>query len=162
MIDLRHPLASRLHWAQIEAALAPRFVQIAGAGVAAAGRPRLPQRLMASSLYLKHAYGLSDEELLERWAENVVWQHFSGMAFYEPRLPCDATQIGRVRAGDHGHHGAGKGHRPPGGLAAKRAGIALKCLLAPLFVLLCMLAAAFAMTYGVGKTAVRSRSLVAG
>jgi transposase, IS5 family len=27
----------------------------------------------------------------------VVWQFFSGMAYYEPRLPCDATQIGRFR-----------------------------------------------------------------
>ena len=120
MIDLRHPLAvlaSRLPWAQIEAALAPHFarqvregravaqddlfgpsLQVAGAGVAAAGRPRLPLRLMASLLYLKHAYKLSDEELVERWAENVVWQHFSGMTFYEPRLPCDATQIGRFRS----------------------------------------------------------------
>ena len=120
MIDLRHPLAvlaSRLPWAQIEAALAPHFarqvregravaqddlfgpsLQVAGAGVAGAGRPRLPLRLMASLLYLKHAYKLSDEELVQRWAENVVWQHFSGMAFYEPRLPCDATQIGRFRS----------------------------------------------------------------
>lgn len=107
MIDLRHPLAvlaSRLPWTQIEAALAPRFARqvregravaqddlfgpslhLAGAGIAAAGRPRLPIRLMASLLYLKHAYKLSDEELVERWAENVVWQHFSGMTFYEPR-----------------------------------------------------------------------------
>ncbi len=53
---------------------------------------------MASLLDLKHAYKLSDEELVERWAENVVWQHFSGMAFYEPRLPCDAKQVGRFRA----------------------------------------------------------------
>ena len=72
MIDLRHPLAvlaSRLPWAQIEAALAPHFarqvregravaqddlfgpsLQVAGAGAAAAGRPRLPLRLMASLL----------------------------------------------------------------------------------------------------------------
>ncbi|KQP13043.1 IS5 family transposase [Pseudorhodoferax sp. Leaf267] len=120
MIDPRHPLAvlaGRLPWAQIEAALAPYFarqvregravaqddlfgpsLQVAGAGVAAADRPRLPLRLMASLLYLKHAYKLSDEELVERWAENVVWQYFSGMAFYEPRLPCDATQIGRFRS----------------------------------------------------------------
>ena len=40
---------------------------------------------------------MSDEELVERWAENVVWQFFSGMDYYEPRLPCDATQIGRFR-----------------------------------------------------------------
>jgi IS5 family transposase len=26
-----------------------------------------------------------------------VWQFFSGMEYYEPRLPCDATQIGRFR-----------------------------------------------------------------
>ena len=120
MIDPHHPLAvlgGRLPWTQIETALAPHFarqvrqgravahndlfgpsVQVAGAGVAAAGRSRLPLRLMASLLYLKHAYKLSDEELVERWAENVVWQHFSGMRFYEPRLPCDATQIGRFRS----------------------------------------------------------------
>ncbi len=94
MIDPRHPLAvlaGRLPWAQIEAALAPHFarqvregravahsdlfgpsVQLAGAGIAAAGRRRLPMRLMASLLYLEHAYKLSDEELVERWAENVV------------------------------------------------------------------------------------------
>ena len=27
----------------------------------------------------------------------VVWQYFSGMDYYEPRLPCDAAQIGRFR-----------------------------------------------------------------
>lgn len=119
MIDLRHPLAvlaQRMPWAQIEAALAPALAhrdrkgrsvdgadlfgtttQLVGAGVSNAGRPRLPIRLMVSLLYLKHAFNLSDEELVERWAENVQWQFFSGMAYYEPRLPCDATQIGRFR-----------------------------------------------------------------
>ncbi len=38
-----------------------------------------------------------DESVVERWSENVVWQFFSGMEYYEPRLPCDATQIGRFR-----------------------------------------------------------------
>lgn len=119
MIDLRHPLAvlaGRMPWNQIEAALAPAFVrknrsgqempgsdlfgttlEIAGAGVSAAGRPRLPIRLMAARLYLKHAFDLSDEELVARWSENVVWQYFSGLAYYTPKFPCDATQIGRFR-----------------------------------------------------------------
>lgn len=119
MIDLRHPLAvlaQRMPWAQIEAALAPALAhknragmlvddvdlfgpsaQLVGAGVSAAGRPRLSIRLMASLLYLKHAFNLSDEELVERWAENVQWQYFSGNEYYEPRPPCDATQIGRFR-----------------------------------------------------------------
>src|SRR6266513_1245005 len=119
MIDMRHPLvvlATRMPWAEIEAQLAPAFArrdrvgrvvddadlfgttaQLAGAGVSNAGRPRLPIRLMVSLLYLKHAFNESDESVVERWSENVVWQFFSGMAYYEPRLPCDATQIGRFR-----------------------------------------------------------------
>jgi IS5 family transposase len=119
MIDLRHPLAvlsKRLPWAAIEAAVAPKLahrakpatrvagVDLAGAfdgefggGVSPAGRPRLPVRLMVSLLYLKNSFNLSDEELVERWAENVQYQFFSGMDYYEPRLPCDATQIGRFR-----------------------------------------------------------------
>ena len=120
MIDLRHPLAvlaTRIPWQTLEATLAPTFarkqrpgvnvsvedlfgpsVQLAGAGTSAAGRPRLPMRLMLSLLYLKHAFDLSDEELVERWSENVVWQFFSGEVYYQPRLPCDATQIGRFRS----------------------------------------------------------------
>jgi len=119
MIDMRHSLAvlaTRMPWADIEASLAPllahqdrngRLVQdadlfgptaqLAGAGLSNAGRPRLPIRLMVALLYLKHAFNLSDEELCQRWSENVVWQFFTGMAYYEPRLPCDATQIGRFR-----------------------------------------------------------------
>ena len=27
----------------------------------------------------------------------MLWQFFSGMDYYEHRLPCDATQIGRFR-----------------------------------------------------------------
>ena len=120
MIDLRHPLAvlaRRMPWGRIEAALAPAFaradragqavervdllgtsMQLAGAGVSVAGRPRLPIRLLASLLYLKQAFDLSDEEVVERWAENVVWQYFSGQDYYAPRLPCDATQLGRFRS----------------------------------------------------------------
>jgi IS5 family transposase len=81
MIDLKHPLAvlaTRLPWAEIEAALAPRLTRQAlpakrvrgqdllggfevefGGGVSPAGRPRLPIRLMASLLYLKNSFNLS-------------------------------------------------------------------------------------------------------
>jgi IS5 family transposase len=38
------------------------------AASATPGGPRLPVRLMASLLYLKHSFNLSDEELVERWA----------------------------------------------------------------------------------------------
>jgi IS5 family transposase len=118
MIDKRHALAvltTRMPWSTIEASLACLFerkpgkgrklsdadlfgqtVQLAAA-VSAAGRPRLPIRLMVALLYLKHAYNESDESVVERWAQDVYFQYFSGNEFFEPRLPCDATQIGRFR-----------------------------------------------------------------
>ncbi|KNH06441.1 Mobile element protein [Candidatus Burkholderia brachyanthoides] len=93
MIDLRHPLAvlaRRMPWTSIEASLAPLFERraresrvsealdlfsmapkLAGVGVSAARRPRLPIRLMVGLLYLKHAYNESDESVCERWAGNV-------------------------------------------------------------------------------------------
>ena len=119
MIDLRHPLAvlaARMPWADIEASLAPVLahrdrkgrvvegadmfgptVAVAGAGVSNAGRPRLPIRLMVALLYLKHAYNESDESLVERWAQDVYFQFFSGQVYFEPRLPCDPAQISRFR-----------------------------------------------------------------
>jgi transposase, IS5 family len=119
MIDLQHPLAvlaSRLAWDDIDAALKPSLAHqtrtgkvstvtdllgshdvITSAGVSAAGRPRLNTRLMVSLLYLKHAFNFSDEDLVQAWSENIYWQHFSGMNHFEPRLPCDATQVGRFR-----------------------------------------------------------------
>lgn len=119
MIDLRHPLAvlaSRMPWPQIEASLASVFAHrdrkgrlsegadmfgpaltVAGAGISNAGRPRLPIRLMVALLYLKHAYNESDESLVERWAQDVYFQFFSGQVYFEPRFPCDPAQISRFR-----------------------------------------------------------------
>ena len=96
MVDLRHPLAvlaTKMSWASIETTLAPLFerrsrdgrvseaddlfgsnsLELAG-GVSAAGRPRLPMRLMVGLLYLKHAYNESDETVCERWAQDVYFQ----------------------------------------------------------------------------------------
>jgi len=119
MVDPRHPLAvlaRRLPWSQIEASLAPLFARkarmgksrddadmfgptlvVAAGGVSRAGRPRLPIRLMVALLYLKQAFNESDESLVERWSENIVWQLFSGLEYYQSTPPCDATQIGRFR-----------------------------------------------------------------
>lgn len=67
--------------------------------MSAAGRLRLAVRLMMPLLRLKHVFiNLSDEELVERWREDVVRQFFSDQDYYEEGLPCDATQIGRFRS----------------------------------------------------------------
>jgi IS5 family transposase len=70
---------------------------LVGAGRSNAGRPRTPIRLMASLLYLKHSFNLSDEDVCEGWSESPLWQFFSCQDYYEHRLPCDATQVGRFR-----------------------------------------------------------------
>lgn len=119
MVDLRQPLAARARRVpsvQIAAVLGPTFThrsrtgtsvedvdlfgssaQLDGVGVSSAEWPRLSVRPVASLLYLKHAFNLSDEELVERWAERVRWQYFSGNEYYAPRPPCDAAQIGRLQ-----------------------------------------------------------------
>lgn len=119
MIDLRHPLvvlACRMPWQELEASIAHLFARavragrniedvdlfggvakVVGAGVSAAGRPRLPLRLMISLLYLKHAFNESDEGVVERWAETPTWQYFSGMDYFEHRWPCDPTLLVRFR-----------------------------------------------------------------
>ena len=85
MINLSDPLAvlaTRLPWDQIEAAVAAKFERqeragqileghdlfgptqvLESAGRSNAGRPKLSIRLMASLLYLKHSFNLSDEEV---------------------------------------------------------------------------------------------------
>jgi len=119
MINLNDPLAvlaKRLPWELIEATVAAKFERqnragqsldgadlfgptaaVVGSRVNTAGRPKLPIRLMASLVYLKNCFNLSDEEVCSRWSENILWQFFSGMEYYEHRLPCDPTQIGRFR-----------------------------------------------------------------
>lgn len=54
-----------------------------------AGRPLLPIQLRLLLLYLKHAYGVGDTELMVRWTKNVRWQYFSGMEYYQTMFPSD-------------------------------------------------------------------------
>jgi len=54
-------------------------------------------RLMVGLLYLKHAYNESDESVCERWAQDVYFQFFCGEEYFQPRLPCDPTNLVRFR-----------------------------------------------------------------
>ena len=118
MIDLRHPLAVlalALRGRRWRRPKAQRFARKAREGVALpdldlfgeavvraarvcnAGRPRVPLRIMISLLYLKHAFNESDQGVVERWRDTPRWQFFSGLAYYEDRLPCDATTLVKFR-----------------------------------------------------------------
>ncbi len=65
ILDPRHELlrlAAVIDWAALDAAFGPLYAE--------AGRPGLPTRLMAGLHLLKHAKGLSDEQVCAQWVEN--------------------------------------------------------------------------------------------
>jgi transposase, IS5 family len=100
LVDLRHELvrlAELIDWQAFADEWSPQFVSTTG-------RPALPTRLMASLLYLKHVYALSDEDTVARWSENPVWQFFSGERYFQHELPCDASSLvcWRQRIGEAG------------------------------------------------------------
>jgi IS5 family transposase len=120
MIDARHPLAvlgDKLPWSKLEASIAPifahqprpvletetgfdfagEFVKSKGGDVGNKGRPRLSLRLMIALTMLKNSFNCSDEDLVQRFADSVTWQYFAGYEYFDSRLPCDATQVGRFR-----------------------------------------------------------------
>ena len=68
-----------------------------GALYADEGRPGLPVRLMVGLQYLKHAFNLSDEEVVAGWVENPYWQYFCGAEYFSHDLPIDPSQMSRFR-----------------------------------------------------------------
>jgi IS5 family transposase len=99
-LDHRHPLyilANKINWKEFEAAFAKHYSQKMGA-------PAKPIRLMVSLLLLKHLRNLSDESMVEQWAENSYYQYFSGEKYFASQAPCVATELVefRKRIGEEG------------------------------------------------------------
>lgn len=93
MIDMKHPLvklASEVEWVSLEKSFESLYCLDNG-------RPAYSTRLMVGLHYLKHAYNLSDDGVLEQWVENPYWQYFCGMKFFEHRLPSDSTTMVKWR-----------------------------------------------------------------
>ena len=61
------------------------------------GRPGLPVRLLVGLHYLKHAFDMSDEEVVLRWVGNPYWQYFCGEEYFQHQLPLDGSQMSRFR-----------------------------------------------------------------
>jgi len=61
------------------------------------GRPAKPTRLMVGLRYLKHAKGLSDEEVVAQWVENAYWQLFCGEEYFQHDLPIDPSLMTKWR-----------------------------------------------------------------
>ena len=90
-------LAERINWNKFEQ-------EFAGYFPATVGNPALPARLVVGMLYLKHAFGMSDEAVVERWVENPYWQYFCGMQYFQHQLPFHPTSLikWRNRLGEAG------------------------------------------------------------
>ncbi|NOR70990.1 MAG: IS5 family transposase [Methylomarinum sp.] len=100
LIDLNHELcllADRINWNKFEEDFAEYFP-------ANCGNPALPARLVVGVLYLKHAFGLSDEAVVSMWKENPYWQYFCGMQYFQHELPFHPTSLikWRKRLGEAG------------------------------------------------------------
>jgi IS5 family transposase len=92
MLDPNHRLyrlAQKIPWQEIETDLSSFYAQV--------GRPSLPLRLMAGLTILKHTFNVSDEELVETWAQNPYWQFVCGESYFQWRLPCDPSEMTRFR-----------------------------------------------------------------
>jgi len=96
-INMRHELvqlADRIDWDFIDEQLAPSFADH--------GRPAEPVRFMVGMFLLKATYGLSDEQLWERWVENPYYQYFTGEEFFQHELRHERSGMShwRKRIGD--------------------------------------------------------------
>lgn len=99
ILNLQHPLvrlADEINWQQ--------FDEVLGASYSNMGRPAVSTRLMVALHYLKYQHDLSDEAVVAQWLENLYWQYFSGMKFFEHELPIDPSSMTnwRNRIGEQG------------------------------------------------------------
>lgn len=99
LIDRRHELvrlSSLIDWEHFDAEWGAAFCEH--------GRPAIATRLIAGLHYLKHTYGLSDEQVVQRWAENPYWQYFCGETYFQHELPLNPSSLTRwrQRLGDTG------------------------------------------------------------
>ncbi len=99
LIDTRHELvklSELIDWEHFDVQWGETFCD--------AGRPGIATRLIAGLHYLKHTYGLSDEQVVQRWAENPYWQYFCGETYFQHELPLNPSSLTRwrQRLGDKG------------------------------------------------------------
>lgn len=93
MLNQKHPLfilAHQMDWSIFEEAFAPLYCLDNG-------RPAKPIRLMVGLLILKHLRNVSDESVVEQWAENAYYQYFCGETGFMPAAPCQASELVHFR-----------------------------------------------------------------
>ncbi len=93
ILDQEHPLCKlsrQIDWGVFEEKFGPHYSP-------GKGRPGIPIRVMVSLHYLKHAYDVSDERVVESFLENPYWQYFSGFEYFQHRFPLHPTALVKWR-----------------------------------------------------------------
>jgi len=93
ILNRRHPLcrlADSIDWSLFDREFGSLYVENFG-------RPGLPIRLLVGLHYLKHAYNVSDEAVVERFLENPYWQYFCGFEYFQHEFPLDPTTLVKWR-----------------------------------------------------------------
>lgn len=85
-----YKLANEIDWSFFENSFSKHYS-------ATQGKPAKPIRLMVSLLILKQVRNLSDESVVEQWAENSYYQYFSGENCFCSNLPCVPTELVEFR-----------------------------------------------------------------
>jgi IS5 family transposase len=88
IINLKHEtvkLAQAIDWRWLDDEVAPLFSD--------KGRPGLPTRFAIGLLVLKHIYGLSDEQVCDRWTESPYFQYFTGEEFFRHEFPHERSDL---------------------------------------------------------------------
>lgn len=99
-LDQKHPLyllANKINWSFFDEAFKVHYSE-------KMGKPAKPIRLMVSLLILKYVRDLSDENLVDQWAENIYYQYLSGEQHFQAKIPCVPTELiaFRQRIGEAG------------------------------------------------------------
>ena len=93
ILDSKHPLvrlSKAIDWRVFENEFAKYYSL-------KMGKPAKPIRLMVSLLILKQIRNLSDESIVEHWAENLYYQYFSGLLHFSNTKPCVPTELVEFR-----------------------------------------------------------------
>ena len=92
IINMKHALvtlADRIDWAWLDDELAECFSD--------QGRPAEPVRFMVGMFLLKHTYGLSDEQVWDRWVHDPYFQYFTGEEFFQHELGHERSGLSHWR-----------------------------------------------------------------
>ncbi len=92
IINMKHALvvlADKIDWTWLDDELAESFSN--------QGRPAEPVRFMLGMFMLKHSYGLSDEQVWDRWVQDPYFQYFTGEEFFQHALAHERSGMSHWR-----------------------------------------------------------------